>query len=420
MITKFTEADVKTVGGLSRAERRIPGIMEMMALAVVAVPKFKEAVTAGGRGSLRRWLEAAETASRTRFREANSETTLGFLLRKGVQTLANDWYQAAEKVWPDYCGTANSTGVAEWYAPLYHTTLPAPVERGDRFPEARVIGEDSLIRNIVFGEIVGFDRVLWDDDQTGQIQQFSSKLGDGMAITESIWAAYRFLGSARTYANITVPASGYTTTDINGTAVTTPFRSTLYAASVGNRPTTFGTLNLGRLARAYVTTLNAVDPLQNKIVVRPNTLLTSAMDALRGKTLITPGPWPGVVGESDTAAASAPVLGGTVSAAGANQGVLAGTVGGWGTPNPFAGLGWKHVMERYLPDWAWALGEKGKGFLFQQRDPLEIVEEGRNTGSYFDFDQIRYRSRERFNIDWVGGGSRFWYLGDDGTVPGTL
>ena len=73
MITKFTEADVKTVGGLSRAERRIPGIMEMMALAVVAVPKFKEAVTAGGRGSLRRWLEAAETASRTRFREAGAD-----------------------------------------------------------------------------------------------------------------------------------------------------------------------------------------------------------------------------------------------------------------------------------------------------------------------------------------------------------
>ncbi len=78
------------------------------------------------------------------------------------------------------------------------------------------------------------------------------------------------------------------------------------------------------------------------------------------------------------------------------------------------------MIERYLPDWAWSLLEANKGFIFQTRDELEITEENRNSGSYFDFDVIRYKSRKRFNIDWVGGGSRFAYLGNDGTVTGSL
>ena len=415
-MTQFTEADIKAVGGLSRGDRSILHLDEIMPLALRAVPAFAEAVKGGG--SIGKWWEAAKLTCRG-LREANSETTLGFLLRKGLQASANNWYQLSERRWQEYAQQEGSNAIAEFYAPIYHTSIPGEVPRGGRFPEAAITGEDSRLRNRKFGQIVAIDRELFDDDQTGQIRQYAQRLGDGMGVTESVYCSSRFLGNARTYAGLTVTASEYTTTDINGTTVTGPFNAQLYGAAAGNRPSAFAALSLGPLAAAYVATMNAVDPMQNKIIVKPNTLLVSSMDALHADILLKPGGYPAVLGPS-VVTSSVPVLGGTTTFTGsaANQGVSAGYPGGWNSPNPFQGMGWKIVIERYLPDWAWALGESGKGFIMQVRDPMEIAEEGKNSGSYFDFDTIRYRSRERFEADWVGGGSRFWYLGDDGSATG--
>lgn len=415
MRREFKEADIKAVGGLSPVERDIPGINIMMDLAVEAIPAFRRCMESG-RG-VKQWWHSAKRACRS-LREANSESALGFLLRKGVQSEALNWYDVSEKNYTKWILTTGSTGVAEWYAPLYHTQLPTPVENGGRFPEAGIQGEDSNIRNIVFGQVIAIDRTLFDDDQTGQIKSYSSKLGSSMSILESVWATSRFIGVARTYANVTVPASTYTTTDTLGTTVTGPFSSTLYGPNNGNRPSTFNALNFGRLANAYVQLLNAVDPLQNKIIVNPNRLIVSSMDALQGQVLLEPGPWPAVIGPSNTATQG--VLGGTTSAAGATQGALMGFPGGWGSKNPFGGMGIQLVVERYFPDWAWAFGEGAKGIVNQERDPMEVIEEAKNAGSYFEFDSIRYRSRKRFNMDWIGGGSRFWWLGNDGSATGTL
>jgi len=415
----FTEQQIEAIGGLHESDRRYPEdqLNALVPLAGASCRRFSEALKQG-RG-IKQWWKAAQEAS-SKLREANSETALGFLVRKGVQVEANDWYRTSPAVWRDYCRVAGSNTLAEWYAPLYPTTIADEVNRGTRFPEARIIGEDSVLRNRKFGLTISVERELFDDDQTGQIRQRAEVLGQSMGVTESIWAAFRFLGSARTYANITVPASAYATTDINGTAVSTPFSTTIYGSSSGNRPSTFSTLNVGRLKRAYTTSLNAVDPLSNKIVVNPDCLLVSSQDALNGKMLIEPGAYPGVPGQSDTTAAANPVIAGDTSAAGADSGVLAGHPGGAFANNPFRGMGIKLCVERYLPDWAWAFGESGKGLVFQERDPLEVVQEAPNSGNWFDFDSIRWRSRRRFIVDWVGGGSRFWYLGNDGTVTGIL
>lgn len=412
---RFTEAEVKAIGGLLKKEHGIPYLDEIIDLGTKSVPAYRSMLE--GKIKPSDYLAALRESCRG-FREANSETGLGFLLRKGVQATATDWYHMVEKAWPKYARPETSTGVAEWYAPLYNTTIPTEVQRGGRFSESRVAGEDSSIRNRTFGQVVALDRTLFDDDQTGQLASFSQKLGEGMGVLESVWLASKFIGAKRTYANVTVPASAYTTTDPSGNSITTPFSSTLYGASSGNRPGSFGILNMGHLQKAYATTLNTVDPFNNKILVKPNRLLVSNMDALHGDMLIKPGPYPAVLGNSDVPLATNPILGGSVSAAGANQGVFAGFPGAWGAPNPLGGLGWELAIERYFPDWAWALGEAGKGFIMQVRDPLEIIEEQKNSGSYFDFDSIRYRSRERFEADWIGGGSRFWFLGNDGSTTG--
>jgi hypothetical protein len=414
MANKFEEA-VKSMGGLNPRDRMIPGIEELVPLAAVSNKRFKEGLQ---RGSIRQWWEAVQKTCMRSLREANSETSLGFLLRKGVQTVANDWYQATPKEYQNYSRMEGSTTVAEWYAPLYSSIIAAPVEAGNQFPEGRVIGEDSNLRNIKFGLVEAFDRELFDDDQTGQIKQRSQRLGQSMGITESVWAASRLIGAARTYANVTVPASNYSTTDINGTAVTTPFSTTIYGTSSGNRPSTYGTLNMGHMKVGYVQTLNSVDPLQNKILVDPNVLVVSSQDALNGKLMLAEGAYPAIIGQSDAALASNPTLGGTSATAGASQGAFTGFPGGINSNNPFSGIGMKLCVERYLTDWAWLIGESGKGFIFQERDPMEVVQESPNTGSAFTFDVIRYRSRRRFEADYVGGGSRFWYLGNDGSVTG--
>jgi hypothetical protein len=375
---------------------------EVIELAEAVCPKWSE-----DGFSAKKWIRAARESVR-KLREAIPESALAFLLRKGVQTLANDWYVASPRDWQDYALAASSNAVAEWYAPLYGSTIAGQVGRGERFPEGQVIGEDSVLVNNKYGLIESFDRELFDDDQTGQIRQRAQRLGQSMAVTESAYAALRFIGSAATYANLSVKASGYTTTDVNGNPVIGPWSSTLNGAS-GNRPTAYVALGLTPLKQAHSDLLNMKDPLSNKIIVNPNVLVHSSMDDLHAKMLVKPPagvPYypatPGLATQTASTATSG-------SAGGAYFGA-----------NPFMGLGWNPVLARYLPDWAWALGEKGKGFIFQERDPLEIIQENPASGQAFDGDAIRFRSRRRFEADWIGGGSRFFWLGNDGTTTGSF
>ena len=354
----------------------------------------------------KKFIHAAETAVK-KLKEASPETSLAFLLRKGVQTLANDWYILVPREWQEYAGINSSDAVAEWYAPLYGSVVAGRVARGDRFPEGRIIGEDSVLVNYKFGLIESFDRELFDDDQTGQIRQRAQRLGQSMGITENVYAARRFIGTASTYANLVVPASNYSTIDINGTAITVPFSATLHG-TYGNRPSVFVALGLNPLKQGWSDLLNALDPLQNKIIVNPNTLLHSSMDALHAPMLVSPPAgvpyYPAVIGAT----------GQTASSAGA------GFPGGVFGANPFMGLGIKPVLARFLPDWAWGIGERAKGFIFQERDPLEVIQEQPASGAAFETDAFRFRSRRRFEADWVGGGSRFWWLGNDGSVSGSF
>lgn len=413
-MAKLIEAEkIQAIGGLSEDDRSIPGINEMVDYAVPFIAKFRECMAGTTKPST--WLRNAKSVCGN-LREANSETTLGFLLRKGIQVVANDWYQFQPRAWQQYCEVASSTTVAEWYAPMYGSVIAGPVAEGDPFPEGKIVGENSYIKNRKFGIVESFTRELFEDDQTGQIKQRSQHLGASMAVLESVWASSRFLGSARTYANVTVPAATYSTTNTAGTAITTPFSTTLYTGSSGNIVSNIGPLNMGRLKEAYQVLLNAVDPNNNKVIVNPNCLLHSNQEELNAKMLLQAGYYPAIPGPSNTALANAPILGGTTSAIAANQGVPAGYPGGGFAANPFDGMGIKHVRETYLADWVCALGQAGKGLIFQERDPLEIVPEAPNSGASFTFDVLRYKARRRFDVEWIGGGSRFWCQINDGTV----
>ena len=413
---RFIEAaKVEAIGGLSDEDRQLRGIHEMVDLAVPAMKAFKEAVN--GRGSAKAWLRNTIRAC-SNLRESQGEAALGFLLRKGVQNIANEYYQQQPQVWRQYADVIASTNLAEWYAPLYGSDIAQPVEAGDEFKEQKTQGEDFSLVNRKFGRMVSFTRELWDDDQTGQIKARAGRLGDGMSTLQAIWMASKFIGAARTYGSITVPAVTYSTTNSAGTTISTPFSTTLYTGSAGNRPSTYTQLNAGNFKIAYTALKNAVDPFNVKIIVNINCLLVSNQDALNADMLLNPGPYPAVPGQSGAVAASLPVVGGTVSAAGANQGVLAGFPGGAFAANPFGRLGIKQVTETYFNDWAWALGQSQRGYVVQERDPMEVAQETPNSGASFNFDVIRFRSRARFEAGWLNGASRFWYCGNNGDVTG--
>jgi len=419
--SKATEAE-KTLFISEKERRYIP--KGLIRLAEAACPEWRR-----NDFSVRRWVDAVtpaigkltEAYSNTMLREAHSETALAFLLRKGVQTIANDWYNVVPREWQDYAGTAQSNTLAEFYTPLYASTIAGQVSNGERFPEGRIIGENSVMVNYKFGLIESFDRELFDDDQTAQIRLRASRLGQGMAITENVYAAIRFIGIKGTYQNLTVQASNYSTTDVFGNPITGPWSPTLYGTAgvlggSGNMPASFIALGLVGLKAAWTALLNAKDPLSNKIIVNPNTLLVSSMDALHAPLLVTPpqgvpyypapiGSGAGQMGQSGTPQTAATAT--------------SGYPGGIMSANPFMGLGIKVVVARFLNDWAWSLGEKGKGFMWQERDALEVIQENPAAGAAFEVDAYRFRSRRRFEVDWIGGGSRFWYLGNSGSVNNT-
>lgn len=375
---------------------------EVIELAEAVCPKWSSPDFSG-----KRWLRAAKESVR-KLREAHPESALGFLLRKGVQTLANDWYVTTPRDWQDYALAASSNNVAEWYAPLYGSTIASQVGPGERFPEGQVIGENAVLVNGKFGLIEAFDRELFDDDQTGQIRDRAKRLGQSMAITESVYAALRFIGSAASYQNLKVKASNTSTTSSTGAAITGPWSAALNGTS-GNRPSAYIALGLTPLKQAHSDLLNMKDPLGNKVIVNPNTLVHSSMDDLHAKMLVKPPQnvpyYPAIPGLSGQVQGTA-----TAGTAG----------GGYFGANPFLGLGWNPVLVRYFPDWAWGLGEKGKGYVFQERDPLEVIQENPAAGAAFEMDAVRFRSRRRFEADWINGGTRFWWLGNDGTVTGSF
>jgi hypothetical protein len=85
-------------------------------------------------------------------------------------------------------------------------------------------------------------------------------------------------------------------------------------------------------------------------------------------------------------------------------------VGYVNTINPLYGL-YKLKVARYLPSKHWYLGQAKKGLIFQNREPLSIVQENPAAGESFARDILVFRSKARWEVDWIEGSNLFWYQG---------
>jgi phage major head subunit gpT-like protein len=298
-----------------------------------------------------------------KLREANSETVFGALLRYGVQNFMFDAYNSiTDFIYTDIVQTRQSRNRQEWYAPLFGVEIPQDVPLGGKFEDSRLAGLDVEVVNKKVGRIISFERELIDDDQTGQISQKAGELGERMRYKEEA----DVLG-----------VDVFTLTPL-GRGLT-GVATTSYTTAIGNKPAAgFAALSQATLELADISMHNMLDPLGNRIMVRPSILVVSPADKFNAAKLLNSTLQPSVPGSA----------GQTASTAGSQ-------LTGWTmTVNPLQGL-YNLKVSRFLPAGYWYLIDP-RSIVFQDRDPLELMMEARDSGRSFERDEYRYRVRRRY------------------------
>lgn len=336
---------------------------------------LREAATAFPGGEKINWGHRRFSARK--LREAVGETAFPQLLRTGVQNFLFDGYEQVGVVYPDLVRVVNSDKFEELYAPLYGAELPKQVNPSQKFEGSRLSGLDVRLRNIKFGRMLEIERELVDDDQTGQIVQKASSMGERVRYVEEI-------------------------------AVMNALLNATYTTTIGNTFSAGKQLGQIQLEEASIKLHKMKDPLGQLIMVQPNTLLVSPSDEFNAAKLLQSALQPSVPGAAGKAIGQA--------------GGAAGGETGWTmTTNPLQGL-FALKVSRFLPssldtvkgldatNGAWFLMQAAKSLVFQDRDPLEVAQEAQNAGESFNRDQYRWRVRRRFNTAVIE--SRYIFRGN--------
>ena len=351
--------------------------------------------------------ESIVHARRIGYMEATPTGAVGQLLRADTQRIMDNWFSEnlADLSYTQVCATVNSNKRQEFYNPVHSAVVLAKTPEGTPYPDNAIRAEDVVLVNqkLMGGE--SFTRELWDDDQTGQIRQRQNDLSEAAMRTFEIYFALRFIGTAGTFGPLSVPASNWTTfttsTNEFGTAITSLFTVRTGVTGLGNRVATLGQLSTPRLKEAQQLLSQMRDLQGNRMGYKPDTLLISPFDEVNAAIIANSAYYPVTIGKGAETASTA----------------VAGFAGQVFSSNPWKGL-FRPVVNRYLADWAWALGMRARGIVFQIRDAVQVVQENPTAGQSFDQDVIRLRVRTRYEIDWTD--PRPWVLGNDGSFAGTF
>lgn len=310
-----------------------------------------------------------EESTGERLREANSSSSLGQLFRYGVQQFMFDAYKDVPVIYPDVVAIRPSSNRQEWYAPLYGAETPIEVAPGTAFTDSRLQGLDTVLVNKKVGRTLEVDRELFDDDQTGQIVQRATKLGQRVRYKEEF-------------------------------DVMAALRGGSYSFAIGNKFTGgYETLSQGALERADIQLQQIRDPLGNRMLVMPSYLLVGTAHKFNAAKLLNSSLQPSIPGSA----------GETIGDAASGQ-------TGWTmTVNVLQGL-YQLGVSRFLQTDDWFLMEPRTSLPFQERDPLEVVQENPQSGKSFENDTYRWRVRRRYQTALIE--SRYVFAGNvNATAP---
>lgn len=319
--------------------------------------------------STKNFWQKLEESCGERLREANVGSSLGQLFRYGVQNFMFDAYKDVPVIYPDVVDVRPSHNRQEWYAPLFGAELPEEIAPGGAFADSRIKGLDTVLINKKVGRLLSLQRELFDDDQTGQIVNRVGKLGQRVRYKEEF-------------------------------DVMAAIRGATYSFALGNKFTGgFDVLKQATLEQADIQLQSIRDSLGNRFLVTPSYLLTDPTNKFVAAKLLNSSLQPSVPGAAGETATTA-----------SSQGT------GWTmTINPLQGL-YQLGVSRFLGAGDWFLMEPKASIVWQERDPLETVQENPQSGKSFENDEYRWRVRRRYQTAVIE--SRYIFAGKiNATAP---
>lgn len=341
------------------------------------------------------WTKLKEKLCSTNLREADAASAYTQFLRAGVQSITNAMYEATKTTFEDWVTTVQSTKDTELYAPLHGVTFPRQVGPSERYPELSSAALDIKLQNRKFGSIYAIQRELLEDDQTGQFQKQASIMGEYMKLVMEVWVYGKLasITAGSTYQDLKIPKSE-----------TQPSNESVYpwsTALVGGgatRPSAFGAFNQANIQQSIYALQGQKNLLGIIMQVNPSRLIISPKNEFDAAVLLNSAYYP-----SGAAAA--------------------GSTGGAFSINPIKGIADLTVV-RYLFDnlgvvntqsKAWYMVDDSKPwFVLQVRESVTVEQENPTAGSSFELDEYRFKTRGRFNADFID--PRFAWQGNDGSV----
>ncbi|MGD0053306.1 MAG: hypothetical protein ABSD03_15995 [Vulcanimicrobiaceae bacterium] len=299
-----------------------------------------------------------------RLSEAQSASANSQVLRYGITKLAGEGYELEPSVFEnEIAEVVPSKGFENYYAPYFRPGRGGPVERGEAYNAVKMSGLNVAIRNYKFGSILEIEEELIEDDQTGQIIQQGTQIGESLSYEVDMFGFAQMI------------AANWSAT--------------------GNQNTGGGALLTPIVNTAHAKLRKIRDTNGNLIVINPDTLLVDSDEELAGAQIL-----------ESIGTANNP---GTTPAAG--------SLIYFGTVNPLRGR-YKLVATPWLSEsQRSASNTNGYGLdnatppkfllrakrriILQTRKPLQVIQEAPNSGDSFRTDTLSFKGRMRFGAGVV-------------------
>lgn len=329
--------------------------------------------------------------------EADAQSANAQFLRAGVQAITNNLYETTETTEDDWVTTVASTKDTELYAPLHGLGFPRQVGPSEVYSETGTLALDIKLKNLKFGYVYPIERELLEDDQTGQFQQQSGRMGEYMKILQEVWCYGKLQSVASMqYQQLSIPTSETKPSEESNYPYTSSANP--FVGGGFNRPVAFGALSQSKIQDGMVALMQQKNKQSLIMGVKPSRLLISPQYRFDAAVLLNSAYYP-----SGAAAA--------------------GSTGGAFAINPIQGL-LDLTVARYLFDHnglsgnnskAWFLLDDSKPwFIKQLREAVSVEMENPGSGDSFNKDIHRFKARSRFNADFID--PRFVWKGSDGSV----